>query len=288
MGSLLSGVLESMAGYGRPDAGEMRHRRRDRPGSDQGGQGLRQPVPARVAAEQEGSGGHGVSESTRSTDDPTALRRRSSSISRRASPAPTAPSSWPTAAPRSSRSSHPDGDPLRRWSASGAEIPDGGDGALFSVPVVVEAERGRRPGRRRRPRPPSHALLGRGRRRGVVAGIAPGRAPGTRPGGASGAAPRTSRSPRSPRSAWRDRGATAPATEFTLQAWSGGIVGLGRGAPDRAPVFVGGQVGEWLTGVYAAIGTLVSRRAGRARRRRASSSTCRCSRCWPCASPTTR
>ena len=54
---------------------------------------------------------------------------------------------------------------------------------------------------------------------------------------------------------WSDR----PATEFTLQAWSGGIVGLGRGAPDRAPVSVGGQIGEWLTGAYAAIGTMVSR-----------------------------
>ena len=49
---------------------------------------------------------------------------------------------------------------------------------------------------------------------------------------------------------WRDR----PATEFTIQAWSGGIVGLGRGAPDRAPVYVGGQVGEWLSGAYAAVG----------------------------------
>ncbi|MGH3231334.1 MAG: CoA transferase, partial [Streptosporangiaceae bacterium] len=49
---------------------------------------------------------------------------------------------------------------------------------------------------------------------------------------------------------WRDR----PATEFTIQAWSGGIVGLGRGAPDRAPVHVGGQVGEWLSGAYAAVG----------------------------------
>jgi len=48
------------------------------------------------------------------------------------------------------------------------------------------------------------------------------------------------------------------ATEFTLQAWSGGIIGLGRGAPDRPPVFVGGQIGEWLTGTYAAIGTLAS------------------------------
>lgn len=53
---------------------------------------------------------------------------------------------------------------------------------------------------------------------------------------------------------WADRAST----EFTLQAWSGGIVGLGRGSPDRAPVFVGGQVGEWLTGVYAAIGTMVA------------------------------
>ena len=54
---------------------------------------------------------------------------------------------------------------------------------------------------------------------------------------------------------WRDRAAT----EFTLQAWSGGIVGLGRGSPDRAPVFVGGQVGEYLAGAYASAATLASR-----------------------------
>ena len=48
------------------------------------------------------------------------------------------------------------------------------------------------------------------------------------------------------------------ATEFTLQAWSGGIVGLGRGSPDRPPVCVGGNVGEYLTGVYAAIGAMVA------------------------------
>ena len=57
---------------------------------------------------------------------------------------------------------------------------------------------------------------------------------------------------------WKDR----PATEFTLQAWSGGVIGLGRGDPDRAPVFVGGQVGEWLSGAYGAVGTLVSRMRG--------------------------
>jgi crotonobetainyl-CoA:carnitine CoA-transferase CaiB-like acyl-CoA transferase len=54
---------------------------------------------------------------------------------------------------------------------------------------------------------------------------------------------------------WRDR----PATEFTLQAWSGGIVGLGRGSADRAPVFVGGQVGDYLAGAYAGAATLTSR-----------------------------
>ena len=54
---------------------------------------------------------------------------------------------------------------------------------------------------------------------------------------------------------WRDRAAT----EFTLQAWSGGIVGLGRGSADRAPVFVGGQVGEYLAGAYASAATLASR-----------------------------
>jgi crotonobetainyl-CoA:carnitine CoA-transferase CaiB-like acyl-CoA transferase len=54
---------------------------------------------------------------------------------------------------------------------------------------------------------------------------------------------------------WRDK----PATEFTLQAWSGGIIGLGRGDPGRPPPYVGGQVGEWVSGAYAAAGTLISR-----------------------------
>src|SRR6202012_119726 len=53
---------------------------------------------------------------------------------------------------------------------------------------------------------------------------------------------------------WRDRAAT----EFTLQALSGGIVGLGRGEADRAPVFIGGQVGHYLAGAYASVATLTS------------------------------
>ncbi len=60
---------------------------------------------------------------------------------------------------------------------------------------------------------------------------------------------------------WADN----PATEFTVQAWSGGVIGLGRGAQDRAPLFVGGQIGEWLAGAYAAAGTMAVR--SRPRRR---------------------
>ena len=59
---------------------------------------------------------------------------------------------------------------------------------------------------------------------------------------------------------WKDR----PATEFTLQAWSGGIVGLGRGSADRAPVYVGGQVGDYLAGAYASVATMASRMRGAA------------------------
>lgn len=58
---------------------------------------------------------------------------------------------------------------------------------------------------------------------------------------------------------WRNR----PATEFTLQAWSGGIIGLGRGVADRAPVFVGGQVGEYLAGAYASAAILALLHGGR-------------------------
>ncbi|MGX1809138.1 CoA transferase [Nocardia sp. NPDC055321] len=49
------------------------------------------------------------------------------------------------------------------------------------------------------------------------------------------------------------------ATEFTLQAWSGGIIGLGRGAPDEPPVHVGGRIGEWFAGAYASAATLTAR-----------------------------
>jgi crotonobetainyl-CoA:carnitine CoA-transferase CaiB-like acyl-CoA transferase len=53
-----------------------------------------------------------------------------------------------------------------------------------------------------------------------------------------------------------------PATEFTLQAASGSIGG--RGVPERPPVAAGGQLGEWIGGVWAAIGGLAAWRRAHA------------------------
>jgi crotonobetainyl-CoA:carnitine CoA-transferase CaiB-like acyl-CoA transferase len=45
-----------------------------------------------------------------------------------------------------------------------------------------------------------------------------------------------------------------PATEFTLQAACGSTGG--RGLPGQTPLAAGGRLGEWLTGIYTAIGAL--------------------------------
>jgi crotonobetainyl-CoA:carnitine CoA-transferase CaiB-like acyl-CoA transferase len=47
-----------------------------------------------------------------------------------------------------------------------------------------------------------------------------------------------------------------PATDLTLQAWSGGIAPRGR--PERAPVQCGGRPGDWLAGLFAAVGLLTA------------------------------
>ncbi|HEY1828171.1 MAG TPA: CoA transferase [Acidimicrobiales bacterium] len=156
----------------------------------------------------------------------------------------------------------PEGDALRTWSASGAVIKPGDDGALFqflaaskrSVVIDPDDEAGR-------------ADLEQSLARADVVVWSHG----------SSLAERPELSPRPLLAAhphltvtaitsfglegpWADRAAT----EFTLQAWSGGVIGLGRGDPTRAPVFVGGQVGEWLSGAFAAVGTMASRRRARA------------------------
>ena len=152
----------------------------------------------------------------------------------------------------------PEGDPLRRWSASGAEIRPGDDGALFSYlacskhSVVVD--------------PDTdvafvNALLADAdavvwsRGSTIAEAFAPAEIHRVHPHLTV-----TAITPFGLEGPWTDR----PATEFTLQAWSGGIVGLGRGSADRAPVFVGGQVGDYLAGAYASAATMASRMRGAA------------------------
>lgn len=140
----------------------------------------------------------------------------------------------------------PNGDPLRRWSASGAQIAEGSDGALFQFlagakrSVVIDPTG-------------DTALLDRllaaadcvvwSPESGVAQLITP--------------AELRRRHPHLIVTAITPFGLDGPwhqhaATEFTLQAWSGGAIGIGRGVQDRAPVHVGGRVGDWVTGAYAA------------------------------------
>lgn len=148
----------------------------------------------------------------------------------------------------------PQGDPLRRWSASGADIPVGEDGALFSFlacskhGVTVD------------PQSAEDLELLRGLLRTADAvvwsrGSAVAEADEFAPHAltdAYGHLTVTAITPFGLDGPWADK----PATEFTVQAWSGGAIGLGRGAQDRAPLHVAGQIGEWLAGAYASAGTM--------------------------------
>ncbi|WP_099038675.1 CaiB/BaiF CoA-transferase family protein [Mycobacterium neglectum] len=152
----------------------------------------------------------------------------------------------------------PEGDPLRRWSASGAEIAPGEDGALFSFlacskhSVVADPDADI---------DYVNGLLDAADAVVWSRGSAVAEHVVLTPAAIRSAHPHltvTSITPFGLDGPWSDR----PATEFTLQAWSGGIVGLGRGSADRAPVYVGGQVGEYLAGAYASAATLASRMRG--------------------------
>ena len=174
-----------------------------------------------------------------------------------ASPAPTAPSCWPTAAPRSSKSSRPKvihcGGGRRRAPRS---RPATTARCSVSWPARSTASSSTRRCRRRGLR---CAACSRRRTRWCGrAGLRSSRSTSSRPQHWPTRYPHltvTSITPFGLEGPWADK----PATEFTLQAWSGGVIGLGRGAQDRAPLFVAGQVGEWLAGAYAAAGTMAVR-----------------------------
>ncbi len=151
----------------------------------------------------------------------------------------------------------PEGDPLRRWSASGAHIAPGEDGALFGFLAGGKHSVVADPDAADDVRLVDELLASAD---AVVwsAGSRLADLPRFAPAELLAAHPHlivASITPFGLDGPWSDRAAT----EFTLQAWSGGIVGLGRGAPDRAPVYVGGRVGDYLSGAYASAAILASR-----------------------------
>lgn len=151
----------------------------------------------------------------------------------------------------------PGGDPLRRWSASGAPIPTGADGALFNYLGAGKRSVAADPG----DLASLSDLMGSADAVVWSPGSPVAEHPSLVPAALRDRHPHLAIAAVTPfglTGPWADK----PATEFTLQAWSGAVVGIGRGSVDRPPMYVGGQVGEWIAGTWAAIGLLAARRAG--------------------------
>lgn len=148
----------------------------------------------------------------------------------------------------------PEGDPLRRWTASGAMLAPEQDGALFQFlnggkqSVVLDLSRDE--ARTQLRQLARHADL-------VFESFGPG-------GLASREIPFALFAEAQPKlsvvsiSPWGLDGpwANRPATEWTLQAAVG--MTARRGLPERGPVGVGGRIGEWVAGTYASFGALAA------------------------------
>lgn len=135
------------------------------------------------------------------------------------------------------------GHPLRTWTASGQTLPTGQDGALFnwlhggrrSVQSDVLLDRLLEAADIVVVDDVARALDVQARARRVVVSITDFGLTGP----------------------WRER----PASDLTLQAESGSIAS--RGVPEHAPVAVGGQLGEYIAGVFAATAAAAALRTTR-------------------------
>jgi crotonobetainyl-CoA:carnitine CoA-transferase CaiB-like acyl-CoA transferase len=139
------------------------------------------------------------------------------------------------------------GDPLRRFTATGAVPPEGTDAPLFSY-----LNSGKRS-----VTATSDELLARADVVIVTATRAEAIARGLDPHRLLDMSPRSvvvTVSDFGWTGPWSDR----PATEFTLQAWSG-LTGF-RGDPAGPPISIGGELGEYMGGACAAYGALALRR----------------------------
>ncbi|WP_236984278.1 MULTISPECIES: CaiB/BaiF CoA-transferase family protein [Mycobacterium] len=146
----------------------------------------------------------------------------------------------------------PQGDPLRQYSATGSAVPDGVAGPLYcylnagksSLSVSPDSDQYR-------------AELAGADVVVVTAGRTGAAALGVDPQLLLRQSPRTVVVTISD-FGWSGPFADRPATEFTLQAWSG-CTGF-RGDPAGPPISIGGDLGEYMGGVYAAFGALAVRR----------------------------
>ncbi len=143
----------------------------------------------------------------------------------------------------------PGGDPLRAWSATGADL-GGEDGALFRylntskrsiVGALDDAE--------------VAALLRSADL--LIEDHGPGVVDVTALHATNPALVVVSISPFGADGPWAHR----PADEFTLQAWCGSTAS--RGTPDRPPLAAGGRIGEWVAGAYAAVAGVAAWRLAR-------------------------
>ena len=153
----------------------------------------------------------------------------------------------------------PEGDPLRRWSASGAVIAPDDDGALFQYlagskrSVVADPESAEGLELARVVISDADAVVwSRGSRLGEHPELSPPRLRALAPH-----APIVAITPFGLDGPWADR----PAAELTLQAWCGGLGQ--RGSADRPPVAAGGDLVSWAAGLFAANGLLTARTRAR-------------------------
>ena len=256
MGSLISGVLESMARLRpAPTQAEMSTDETIDEGLTKAVKDFDSRFPPEWRLSKKGRAADRV---TDAADDRTAVGLPSSSTSRPGSPARTAPSSSPTAAPRSSRSSRPR---AIRCAAGRRRAPR-------SPPATTArcSPSCRRRSRAWSPTPTTPttssgcARCWRGPTRWCGrSGSRLAEHPALAPDAIRRAAPHLHRHDDHAVRPRRARGATGPPPSSPCRPGRAGSSGSAAARPDRAPVFVGGQIGEWLTGAYAAIGTMASR-----------------------------
>jgi crotonobetainyl-CoA:carnitine CoA-transferase CaiB-like acyl-CoA transferase len=139
------------------------------------------------------------------------------------------------------------GDPLRRFTATGAAVPSGTDSPLFSY---LNAGK-------RSVTTISDDLLTRADIVVVTATRSRALARGVDPARLLEIAPQCIVVTISD-FGWSGPWAERAATEFTLQAWSG-LTGF-RGDPAGPPISIGGELGEYMGGAFAAFGALGMRR----------------------------